>query len=1611
MDSSITFAGTAGETQTVTVQINGDNVVEATEQLLVDLSSIAASGREADISFSDSQGVITIENDDSATVSIVETSTGDEDSGNRTLAVTLSNPVDINVGVDVDTADGTATTADSDYDALDASLTFSNVSGAPLSQTVEVVVNADDTVELDEALTAVLSSLSATDRDVTLGNATSTVTLSNDESASVSIDDVTVNEDDGTATLTITLSHDVDVDVSVDADTADSTATSAAQGALASDYVAVGQTSTFAAGSGANATQAVVVSINDDSIVETNELLNVVLSGLSATGRDVTVTDSSGAITIDNNDSSELSVALTTAPGTLTEDSGSVTFTISMSNPVAVPVTTLYGAENPLMPGSYDDFAGGAGSVTWDKYTNSDQTFTLDVVDDSVVELDETFSVQLFGLDAGTIAEFDNDLVTIGTSSDTFTVIDNDTASISINDISVTENHHGHSFATLTATLNTAVDVPVTVDVDTADSTATAADNGLSGDEDYVAVDSSITFAGTAGETQTVSVRVNGDQVVELDESLTVNLSNVDAEGREADIAISDASGSLTIENDDNATVGIELSDSVVEAGGTVDLTVTLSSPVDVDVTVDADDVEGTAKVSGANASEFDYDDIDESLTFSNASGAPLELTVQVSVNDDGIVELDEALQVVLSTLAANGRAVTLSNATADITIVNDDSAVVTVDDVVIAEEAGSATLTVSLSAPVDAATNVDWLSLDGTAKAVLGDYTSATGSISFAALDTSDQSVTISVADDDIVELAETFHVGLQQAVASGRDVSVVDSIVETGGNTAIVGSGMVTISNADSATIEINADQDFYVEGDDGITNATLTVTLSNPVDIPILIDYATANGAHHSAVNAGIASSSGPEYAGVNSTADNEDPSDPAGQYDFVNSAKVDGHDYDDTEGVLNFAAVNNGLVNGSTSQTISIPVYGDELVELDEWFTVVIGSSDVLGRSVTVDKPEDYVWIDNDDEASVSISDAEVLEGDAGQAYAVVNVTLDNAVDVPLGITYETADGTATSLTTLFNGDEDYEFTSGVLNFAGAAGEIAQVKVPINGDEVVELDELFEINLTDAAASNRDVTIGDGQSQVTILNDDSATLLIRDAAVLEGDSGVSVATATVVLSNPVDVAVTTTYATADGTAVDGSDYTAASDNVLFGNLKTDARTFDVDVDILGDELFERHEVFTVELGVLDAGGRSVSYLDTDDAPAVEARIDVVNDDRNDRNFVGVCNIVAEPGDVDLDDSVRYAAWNFSVDNETPVDIQFTVATATGENLEIGVPQLLDSDGDPVAPVKVDHVSATDASRSYGVFSVAAGDYTVVVPSGNDSDGLIELAVSLPGIISESDTEVTTHAFQRTAAGVLQSQLGYRGNMPEVFNDLMGIDLGVDQYDACLDVDRNGVLTMFDLSAVDNNKGSEIPGVSLVEDRFTPAQILDVNPLGAPELSISEIFGFSIYQNPLNPLDVNNDGHISPIDALVTINSLNDEGSRSVLVLGDDEGDIGEYLNRQQYLYDTNGDFAITPIDVLRVVNALNSEGEAEAESAEAAEGEAATDLVFSSFDRVSLKKASFDSTVNALATESVSFQLRQEYYTTPVQDSNWAADVDAAIAEEDAPDEDLEIGGLK
>ena len=88
----------------------------------------------------------------------------------------------------------------------------------------------------------------------------------------------------------------------------------------------------------------------------------------------------------------------------------------------------------------------------------------------------------------------------------------------------------------------------------------------------------------------------------------------------------------------------------------------------------------------------------------------------------------------------------------------------------------------------------------------------------------------------------------------------------------------------------------------------------------------------------------------------------------------------------------------------------------------------------------------------------------------------------------------------------------------------------------------------------------------------------TVSIDDATVTEGNTGSVSAIFTVSLSAPSNQAVTVQYATANGTATAGSDYTAISGTLTFtaGQL-----THTITVPVLGDTVVEPNETFVVNL----------------------------------------------------------------------------------------------------------------------------------------------------------------------------------------------------------------------------------------------------------------------------------------------------------------------------------------------------------------------------------------------------------------------------------------------
>ncbi|MEQ8970575.1 MAG: pre-peptidase C-terminal domain-containing protein [Coleofasciculus sp. C1-SOL-03] len=165
-----TLAFFPGETsQTVTVEIFGDTDIETDESLVLNLSNPSHGA------IADSQGTVTIENNDFPTLSIENISLTEGNSGITTaeFTVNLSQAFHETVTVDYTTADNSAM-ADSDYTAINGTLTFAP---GQTSQTINVDVLGDTAFEDDETFALNLSNA----QNATLDNSQGVATIVKDD--------------------------------------------------------------------------------------------------------------------------------------------------------------------------------------------------------------------------------------------------------------------------------------------------------------------------------------------------------------------------------------------------------------------------------------------------------------------------------------------------------------------------------------------------------------------------------------------------------------------------------------------------------------------------------------------------------------------------------------------------------------------------------------------------------------------------------------------------------------------------------------------------------------------------------------------------------------------------------------------------------------------------------------------------------------------------------------------------------------------------------------------------------------------------------------------------------------------------------------------------------------------------------------------------------------------------------------------------------------------------------------------------------------------------------------------------------------------------------------
>ncbi len=767
---------------------------------------------------------------------------------------------------------------------------------------------------------------------------------------------------------------------------------------------------------------------------------------------------------------------------------------------------------------------------------------------------------------------------------------------ISIGDATVIEGHSGTTQALFTLSLSLPSSLPLTVGYSTEDGTARA---GV----DYLAQSGTALFP-PGVVSVAIDVPVIGDLLAESSEDFFVNLAAT------VDATIVQGTGIGAIVDDDPRPL-LSLADAAVLEGDSgsrdVQFLASLSAAGGEPITVDY------ATVNASAIAGQDYVAQSGSLTF--APGTTSQ-AIQVAVSGDTVLEGDESFFVQLRNPVGAG----MLKSRAVGTIFDDDAEPrLSIEDVEVIEgnAMGVAVFTVSLTRPATAADiRVDYSVASGTAT-VGEDLVASSGTLVFppGVLRTN---ISIQVVGDTAPEPDEIFTVSLSNpenatiAKASGLgtirnddafpQVSIADvAVMEGNGGTTSLSvpvrlsfalgrtvtvdyatrdgmatapadylprSGRLTFpAGSLEQILEIPITGDILDEPDE-----TFSVTLSNPVWAALGQERATVtiqdNDPAPSVSVAAIELLEGD--AGSSNATFTLTLSSPSAQAASVSYSTADGTAVAGSDYTAKFGTAT--LPPGSLSAQVAVAVRGDARFEPDESFLLKLENP----VNAVLANAEARATILNDDRAPlISVSDAGVTEA-PGATVASFEVTLSEpSLEAAVTLQYATAGGSAT-------GGLDFEDTSGIVTLAPRETK-ALIRIAVLDDLLSEADETFFLNLTGPVNAQ----LANTQARGIIRdNDIPPKLFLKDAQVIEGDSGRVQLVFPAELDRPSGSVVTAAFATRDGTAIAGSgDYTAAAGQVRFEPGLTNAT---LSVEVRGDLAIEPDETLVIDLGQLANAG---------------------------------------------------------------------------------------------------------------------------------------------------------------------------------------------------------------------------------------------------------------------------------------------------------------------------------------------------------------------------------------------------------------------------------------
>ncbi|WP_026810061.1 Calx-beta domain-containing protein [Arenibacter latericius] len=859
-------------------------------------------------------------------------------------------------------------------------------------------------------------------------------------------------------------------------------------------------------------TATIIINVNGDRELEPNETFTVAISNPSPATINLGTNTALGTIL---NDDSEISLGQDVSLNEGDAGTTAFNFTVTRSGDISSTASVNYSVTGTgANPANAADFDGGTLPTNTVSFADGEDsaTITINVKGDLVAEPNETFLLAL-----------SNPVNTsIGTSTAIGTILNDDSETISIGDnVEKEEGDSGTTSFTFTAsrTGNTSLEASATY-------TVSAGPTNSANAADFVGNAFPTATANFAsGEvTTTFTINVKGDADVEPNETFVVKLSNPSVGYT---LGKSEAQG--TILNDDLDKITIEK--DIEQDEGNSETTIfafTANRTGDNTAAATAKFKVTAAPTNSANGADF----VGNAFPSGNVNflAGSSTATIEIEVKGDTVVEPNETFIVTLSDPSAGYELGT--NITAQGTILNDDSNIISIGGNIEEDEGNSGTTAFTFNASRTGDTS---LGASATFTVSAGPTTSAntadfvgnvfpSGAVTFApgaATTTFD----VNVNGDTDVEPDETFIVKLSSP-----------SVGYTLGKSEAQG----TILNDDLNKITIGGNEALK-EGDSGTTIFTFLVNRTGDNSASAKVKFKVTGGLTN-----------------------------PANKSDFVGNKLPSGE--------VSFPA-------GSSAETIEIEVNGDTDVEPNETFVVTLSDPSKgyeLGSKITAQGT-----ILNDDINEIAIIEGVSLE-EGDDEITKFNFTVTrtgNALD-EVNFNYSVVpSGENPANATDFVGGF---FPNGTATFS-AGSHTTNIEIEVQGDLSVEPDETFTVTLS-VPPLNYVFEDGKDKSLGTILNDDSYVVTIEATDKEASENPLKSGTFTVGLNirNTSGEAIVVQFEV-NGTATEGEDYIALPRSVSIpdGEIKST-----ITVTPINDDVVEA-DIETVKLTLLPGVGYSLGF----------------------------------------------------------------------------------------------------------------------------------------------------------------------------------------------------------------------------------------------------------------------------------------------------------------------------------------------------------------------------------------------------------------------------------